>query len=129
MNTYWDVRPTEPTPSQPKEEVQVEKKEETSQAEESVSISEATAEIIEVQVTEEVAPETTPIVQSETDYIGKRLVAYRQNSLDLEDIQELVMEYIVAVAADDVEVVAKYKALLNEIHSKRQQIKQQFPKS
>lgn len=118
MTTYWDARTTEPTPPQQQEEVSVEQKQETPQTEESVSTIEAPIET---------GVEITSV--GETDYIGKRLMAYRQNSLDMEGIQELVMEYIVALAAEDTEVTTKYKTLLSEVHNKRQSIKQQFPKS
>ena len=128
MTTYWDVRSTESNPTQPKEEVPVEQKQETPQTEESVSTIEATVETV-IEAPTETGVETTSVTESETDYIGKRLMAYRQNSLDMEDIQELVMEYIVALAAEDTEVTTKYKTLLSEVHNKRQSIKQQFPKS
>lgn len=128
MTTYWDVRSTESNPTQPKEEIPVEQKQETPQTDESVSTIEATVETV-IETPTETGVETTSVVESETDYIGKRLMAYRQNSLDMEDIQELVMEYIAAFAAEDIQVAAKYKTLLSEVHNKRQSIKQQFPKS
>lgn len=126
MTTYWDARTTEPTPPQQQEEVSVEQKQETPQTEESVSTIEATVETV-IEAPIETGVEITSV--GETDYIGKRLMAYRQNSLDMEDIQELVMEYIVALAAEDIQVAAKYKTLLSAVHNKRQSIKQQFPKS
>lgn len=128
MTTYWDARTTEPTPPQQQEEVSVEQKQEMPQTEESVSTIEATVETV-IEAPIETGVDTTSVTESETDYIGKRLVTYRQNSLDMEDIQELVMEYIVALAAEDIQVAAKYKTLLSAVHNKRQSIKQQFPKS
>lgn len=64
-----------------------------------------------------------------TEYIPLRRNAYRRAKLDVQEIEGLVMEYNLALAAGDTTTANKYKAQLVEIHNKRQAIKQQFPKS
>lgn len=62
------------------------------------------------------------------DYIPQRRNSYRKNGLDVQEINDLLMEYNLAVAAGDTTTANKYKTQLQEIHQKRQEIKQQFPK-
>lgn len=107
-----------------------EEKQETSQVEEVPLVETVVVETPVVEETTEVEEISTPAQSvSGTEYIGKRLTAYRQNSLDLEDIGELVIEYVLSLAGKDMEVTQKYETILSEIFQKRQAIKQQFPKS
>lgn len=63
-----------------------------------------------------------------TEYIPLRRNAYRRANLQVQEIQDLTMEYNLALAAGDTTTANKYKSQLVEIHNKRQVIKQQFPK-
>lgn len=84
---------------------------------------------IEVTPTEvEVENKATLTSELTTDYIGKRITAYRQNSLDIEDTLEVIMEYILSMAAKDTAGIQKYEPILVDIFQRRQSIKQQFPK-
>jgi hypothetical protein len=59
----------------------------------------------------------------------EREKAYAKEGLNIQESNDLIMEYNIALAAGDLEVANKYKDMLEIIHVKRQEIKARFPKS
>jgi hypothetical protein len=64
----------------------------------------------------------------EPPYYIKRSRAYEAAGLSMQKVNELTNEYTQALAANDTEVIAKYQAQLVEVFTKRQAIKNQYPK-
>lgn len=83
---------------------------------------------IEVEYQNDVTAANHIVQHNKTDYIGARINAYRQGSIDIDDTLELVMEYVLATASKNVEVTQKYESILTGIFEKREAIKREFPK-
>lgn len=62
------------------------------------------------------------------DWRQERQKAYQNQSVHIEKINDLIMEYNLAIVNGDTTTANKYKTELSALQDKRQAIKQQFPK-
>lgn len=62
------------------------------------------------------------------DWKQERQKAYQNEKLFVEKINDLIMEYNLAIANGDTTTANKYKTELSVLQDKRKVIKQQFPK-
>jgi len=58
----------------------------------------------------------------------ERIKAYIKEGIFIERTNDLLMEYNVAMAAGDLITAEKYQLMIEDIHTKRKAIKEQFPK-